>query len=181
VKSFGRFGFISGSALMNIASMAGIVAMFLVAITPAPAADNLGIERLATCQDSWLDWKSSNPVQLQKFIEDFRSAFLRKKDTDAFFVPKSSQTIVGLPLAEVFPESVGMAVGFSVTVNASFEKAKAALEKKIGRPFKKCEPPSDNMRTCELEIGEKKTIVLMVEDNPRSTTALFGCYYFYEK
>ncbi len=166
---------------MNALARASLAAVFMVAAASAWSAENPDIERLATCQDSWLDWKSSNPAQLQKFIEDFRSAFLQKKDTDAFFVPKVSQTVAGLPLAQVFPESVGMAVGFSVTVNASFDKTKATVEKKIGRPFKKCEPPSDNMRTCASEIGEKKTIVLMAEDNPKSTTALFGCYYLYAK
>ena len=43
---------------------------------------------------------------------------------------------------------------------------------------KKCEPPSDNMRTCELEIGEKKTIVLMAEDNAKATTTLLGGHCF---
>ena len=37
------------------------------------------------------------------------------------------------------------------------------------------------MRTCELEIGAKKTILLMAQDNVKSTTTLFGCYYFYAK
>ena len=37
------------------------------------------------------------------------------------------------------------------------------------------------MRTCALEIGPKKTILLLSEDNPKATTTLFGCYYFYEK
>jgi hypothetical protein len=37
------------------------------------------------------------------------------------------------------------------------------------------------MRTCNLELAEKKTIVLMAEDNPKSVTALFGCYYLYAK
>jgi hypothetical protein len=41
--------------------------------------------------------------------------------------------------------------------------------------------PSDNMRTCELEIGEKKTIFLMAEDNVKGKTTLLGCYYFYAK
>jgi hypothetical protein len=165
---------------MNITFRAGILTLFLVAVTPAQATDNLSIERLATCQDSWLDWKSSDPVRLKKFADSFQSDFLRK-GSDAFFVPKSSQTVAGLPVAQVFPESIGMAVGFSVVVTANFDKTKTSLEKKISKLFKKCEPPSDNMRTCELEIGEKKTILLMAEDNPKSTTTLVGCYYFYEK
>ena len=70
---------------------------------------------------------------------------------------------------------------FSVIVNASFDQTRTSLERKLGKPIRKCEPPSDNMRTCELAIGEKKTIVLMAEDNPKSTTTLIGCYYFYEK
>jgi hypothetical protein len=166
---------------MNITFRAGILTLFLVAVTPAQATDNLSIERLATCQDSWLDWKSSDPVQLKKFVDRFRSDFFSRKESDAFFVPKSSQTVAGLPVAQVFPQSIGMAVGFSVVVNANFDQTKTSLEKKIGKVLKKCEPPSDNMRTCELEIGEKKTILLMAEDNAKSTTTLFGCYYFYEK
>jgi hypothetical protein len=165
---------------MNITSRAGILTVFLVAVTPAQATDNLSIERLATCQDSWLDWKSRDPVQLKKFVDSFQSDFLRK-ESDPFFVPKSSQTVAGLPVAQVFPQSIGMAVGFSVVVNANFDKTRTSLERKIGKVLKKCDPPSDNMRTCELEIGEKKTILLMAEDNVKSTKTLFGCYYFYEK
>jgi hypothetical protein len=37
------------------------------------------------------------------------------------------------------------------------------------------------MRTCELEIAPKKTIVLMAEDNPKSRKTLFGCFYLYAK
>jgi hypothetical protein len=166
---------------MNITSSAGVLSIFLTAITPAQAADNIGIQRLATCQDSWLDWKSGDPAQLKNFIARFQSDFLHKQEQDAFFVPKSSQTVAGLTVAQVFPESIGMAVGFSVVVNATFDKTKASLERQIGKPISKCEPPSDNMRTCDLEIGEKKTILLISEDNPQSTTTLFGCYYFYEK
>ena len=167
-------------SVVNISLMAGIFANFLVAVTPAWAADDLSIERLATCQDSWLDWKNRDPVQLRKFAESFQSNFLQK-EKDPFFVPKSNQTVAGLRVAQVFPESIGMAVGFSVVVNANFDMTKTRLAKKIGKPFSQCEPPSDNMRTCELAIGEKKTILLMAEDNVKSTTTLIGCYYFYAK
>ena len=167
-------------SVLNISQLTGILTIFLVAVTPVRAADNLTIERLATCQDSWLDWKNSDPVRLKKFAESFQSDFLQK-EKDPLFVPKSNQTVAGLPVAQVFPESIGMAVGFSVVVNANFDRTKTSLAKKIGKSFSRCEPPSDNMRTCELAIGEKKTILLMAEDNVKSKTTLFGCYYFYAK
>src|SRR5213595_1180669 len=98
---------------MNIASRASLLTLFLAAVVPAQAADNPIIERLATCQDSWFDWKSSDPARLQKFVAGFQSDFSRK-ERDAFFVPNSRQTVAGLPVAQVYPQSVGMAVGFSV-------------------------------------------------------------------
>jgi hypothetical protein len=156
------------------------LAMLMAALTAAEAADNVSIERLATCQDSWFEWKSRDPAQLQRFVASFQSGFARKQN-GPLFDPKAPQTVVGLPVVQVAPESIGMAVGFSVIVNAGFEKTKTTLERKLGKPFKKCEPPSDNMRTCELPIGEKKTLLLLTEDNPKATTTLFGCYYFYEK
>jgi len=82
----------AGTASMSVANvspLAGVLTIFLVAATPAWAADNLSIERLATCQDSWLDWKESDPVQLKKFANSFQSDFLRK-EKDPFFVPKSN-------------------------------------------------------------------------------------------
>ena len=160
--------------------LAALAGLLLATAPTALAADNQGIERLATCQDSWFEWKSGNPAQLTSFIQRFQAEYAPNGNT-AFFNPKSPQTVLGLPVAQVAPESIGMAVGFSVLVNAPFEKTKATLEKRLGKRIAKCEPPSDNMRTCALEIGPKKTILLLSEDNPKATTTLFGCYYFYEK
>jgi hypothetical protein len=112
---------------VNVAPLAGILTIFLVAVTPAWAADNLLIERLATCQDSWLDWKKSDPIQLKNHAESFQSDFSQKKDP--FFVPKSNQIVAGLPVAQVFPESIGMAVRFSVMVNANLTRPKRAWQK----------------------------------------------------
>jgi hypothetical protein len=53
----------------------------LVALQPAKPVET-AIERLATCQDSWRDWKD-DPAQSKKVGE------------------------------QVYPESVGMGVGFS--------------------------------------------------------------------
>jgi len=68
----------------------------------------------------------------------------------------------------------------NVWVNASFDRTKIALESKMGRSLNQCES-GDNMRMCALELAQKKTVTLMAEDNPKSTTTLIGCYYFYEK
>jgi hypothetical protein len=54
----------------------------------------------------WLGWKEGDPVRLKKFADSFQSAFLRN-EKDPFFVPKSNQTVAGLPVAQVFPESIG--------------------------------------------------------------------------
>ena len=150
-----------------------------VAVPIARASDNPTIERLATCQDSWVDWKENSPGKLNQLVQYFRAGFTRK-ESDPFFVPTSAQTVAGLPVARVFPESDGMGVGFSVWVNANFDQTRIALERKIGRSLKQCET-GDNMRMCSLELGQKKTITLMAEDNPKSSMTLIGCYYFYEK
>ena len=164
---------------MNIALLSGILIILQVAIVPAWAADDASIERLATCQDSWLDWQKNDPVQLKKFYDHFRSDFSRKEN-DPFWVPKTETSIAGLRVEQAFPESVGMGVGFSVTVHATFDEARRRVEKTLGRSLGKCET-GDNMRSCELEIADKRTLTLMAEDNPKSTTTLVGCYYFYEK
>lgn len=164
---------------MKIAQLAAILIILQVAVVPARAADDLSIERLATCQDSWLDWKQNDPVQLKKAGEQFRSDFSRS-ESDPFLVPKTSKLVAGLHVLQVFPESVGMGVGFSVVVDATFDATRRSLEKRLGKPLEKCEV-SDNMRTCEREIGEKRTLMLMAQDNAKSTTTLLGCYYYYEK
>jgi hypothetical protein len=89
-------------------------------------------------------------------------------------------TIDGLKVSQVFPGSVGMGLGFSVLVDASFDVAKQALERKLGMPLGDCET-GDGMRTCELSIAEQRTVMLASNDPPNDKTTLVGCYYFYEK
>lgn len=162
--------------IMKSARLACVI--FILLVVSAQAADDLSIERMATCQDSWLDWKNE-PARLEKFSKSIRSSFLQEKGAP-FLVPKSEKTVVGLRIVQLFPESIGMALGFSVMVAADFETTRKSLEKQIGKSFEKCET-GDNMRSCELEIGEKKTILLMSGENGKSKTTLFGCYYYYEK
>ena len=73
-----------------------------------------------------------------------------------------------------------MGVGFSVVVDAPFDKARKVFEKALRKTLEKCEA-SDNMHSCELDIAEKRTFTLMAEDNPNAAKTLVGCYYYYEK
>jgi hypothetical protein len=156
----------------------GLLAL-LFAVAPVSAAEDVGLTRMATCQDSWLDWQMKDPAQLKKFGDHLHAEF-SEHGNDPFVVPKANVSIAGLRITQLFPNSVGMGVGLSATVDAPFDKARQVIEKASGKSLAKCET-SDGMRSCELEIGEKRTLVLMAEDNAKATTTLVGCYYFYEK
>ncbi len=158
---------------------ASLVLMLSAVSVPAAGADDQSIGRLVTCKDSWLDWKNVNAPQLKSFGEHFQSDFTQK-ESDAFFVPNSRDTIAGLKVERVFPNSVGMGVGFSVFVEAPFDEAKRRFEQALGKPLQKCEV-SDGMRTCELDVADKRTFMLMAADDAKATSTLAGCYYFYEK
>jgi hypothetical protein len=86
----------------------------------------------------------------------------------------------GQPVAQLYPASIGMAVGFSVVVNGGFDATRKNLEKALGKALKQCET-SDGMKTCQLELAPKKTILLMSGDKAGSNSTLVGCAYYYEK
>ena len=73
-----------------------------------------------------------------------------------------------------------MGVGFSLAVDASFDKASAEFEKLAGKTFKNCET-SEGMKSCELTIADKRTLMILGGDSAKSKTTLLGCYYFYAR
>ena len=154
------------------------LAMFVVAL-PALAADDVGLTRMALCRDSWVEWSKNDPPKLKIFAEHFRSAF-SAHGNDPYVLPKARVSVLGLHVAQAFPESVGMGVGFSLTVDAPFDATRKAMEKALGKTLQHCEA-SDGMKSCELEIAQQRTVTLMAGDNPKSRQTLIGCYYFYEK
>ena len=164
---------------MKCAWAAGLLLTLLVGVLPAWGSDDPSVENLALCRDSWLDWKTTDPAKLNSVGAYLRSA-LARHDNDAFGVPKSPMAIAGLKVTKVFPDSVGMGVGFSVLVDARFDVARQVLEQKLGEPLRQCET-GDGMRTCELPIAEQRTVMLMSGDPPNDKTTLVGCYYLYEK
>jgi hypothetical protein len=164
---------------MKFATLAGATLVFSVILFPAMAADDVGLTRLALCQDSWVDWQKSDPAKLNAFAARFRAQFT-PHDNDPYFLPKAKVSVLGMNVPQVFPESIGMAVGFSLTVDAKYDDARKAVEKALGKPLKDCEA-SDGMKTCALELAPQHDVTIMAEDSPAAHQTLIGCYYFYEK
>lgn len=154
--------------------------LVLLAILPLQSSKPVDtvIERLATCQDSWRDWKD-DPAQTKKMAELFNSTF-GNPASDGAVTPKQRVDVVGLPVLHVYPESVGMGVGFSVILDASFDVAREHAEKAVGKALGNCEH-GDGMRTCGLEIAKERTITLMAGEHDTTKRTLLGCYYFYAK
>lgn len=155
---------------------AALLALFAVQ-EPTHAADDVTMLRLATCQDSWLEWKNDEP-RMARFASLFETQFVRSEQGDAF-APRAPTSVLGYAVAQVYPQSVGMGLGYSVLVNAPFAQVRQSFEKQLGKPLK-CST-SEGTRACELPLAAKKTAMLLASDNPNSKTTLLGCYYYYQQ
>src|SRR5262245_48160748 len=111
--------------------LAPLLAILCVAAIQTPTPVDTAIERLAICQDSWRDWRD-DPVQSKKVGELFTGAF-RQAGQDGSFTPTGNVLVVGLPVKRVYPQSVGMGVGFSVILDATFATARAHAERVLGK------------------------------------------------
>ena len=163
---------------MKTAILTLAAAAVAAAALPAHAADDAQLERLATCRDSWFEWRA-DPARMAGLAGFIETNFSRGSDPGGY-APASRMTVLGgQRVAQVFPQSVGMGVGFSVVVDAPFVRVRQLVEKQLGKPLA-CES-GDGMRGCELKLAEKKSLVLMAPEAASSTQTLLGCYYFYEK
>lgn len=158
--------------------LVGAVAALLCAVVPARAGEDAAIARMAACQDSWMDWQKTAPKKLEALADHFRASYT-PHNNDPYYLPKAPTTIAGLKVLQLYPGSVGMGVGLSVLVEATFDKAKATFEGVIGKKITKCES-SEGSHDCELELAPQRSFTLITADNlPKQT--LVGCFYLYEK
>lgn len=157
--------------------LSGIAVVLAMLAMPAVAADDASLARMTLCKDSWLDWKN-DPAKLKPFADRFRNDFAQHGN-DPYLVPKKDVSVAGFRVLEAFPDSVGMGVGFSLLVAAPYAKVRPAMEHAFGKPLQHCDH-SEGMNTCELDIAEKRTFMVMAEDDMKDKT-LIGCYYYYAR
>lgn len=134
------------------------------------------LEKLAICEDSWLDWKD-DARRTDQYMESFDQAFTRIDD-EAAFRPKQASTALGFPVTKVYPQSVGMGVGFSLLLSAPLQQVRSEVEKRVGKPLQ-CSV-EEGMTSCVVELGEQKSLMLASEGNATDESSLLGCYYYYE-
>lgn len=166
--------------MKSISLTATLAVLFVASAASADvsAADDPQLQRLALCQDTWPDWKgdSKRMAQLVKYLE---TKFDRVSDAAAAYAPKVPTSVLGWSINQVFPQSVGMGVGFSLTVDADHTQIRTGIEEQLGKPLT-CKY-SDGIRACEVNLGTNKTAILMTDLDGRAKSSLVGCYYFYEK
>jgi hypothetical protein len=151
-----------------------------VLLTQAVHAEDLNplLQRLVTCQDSWQDL-GSDQARIKRFVDALDAQFVRD-DKKRLHVPRKDVTYLGFPVFEMTPESVGMGVGFGVTVKAPFDTVRKSFEKALGKTLKDCDA-SDGMKFCGLEIGPKRTVMMIGPATKPEQGTLIGCYYEYQK
>jgi hypothetical protein len=162
--------------MMKVAALAALT--IFAAALPASAADDDMLSRMALCKDSWLEWGKGDPARFKAFAGHVRAGFT-PHGNDPFALPKTSVSVLGLRVLQAFPQSVGMGVGFSLTVDAKFDDARKAVEKALGKPLAHCEA-GEGMHDCELEVAPQRTVMVADDDSTKGHT-LIGCYYLYEK
>lgn len=158
--------------------MTGVSLALFAIVRPALAAGDVALTRMALCQDSWIEWTKKDRENFEAFRDHVAGAF-RPHDKDPWWLPKTNISVLGMHVAQAFPDSVGMGVGFSLFVDAPYDKARAEVEKALGKTLQHCEA-SDGMKTCELEVAAQRTVTIMAEDSSKSRQTLIGCYYYYE-
>ena len=89
---------------MKIAAwIMGVLIGLVIAVASAWADEDVTLARMATCQESWLDWQTKNPAQLKQFGDRLHAEFSQHGD-DAFVIPNANVSIAGLRVTQLFPE-----------------------------------------------------------------------------
>lgn len=153
-------------------------ALLLIGTAAHAAEPQDTLSRLASCQESWLDMKD-DPARAAKFGEVIKAHFVQD-DRAPTWKPRKPMSWLGKPVLEITPQSIGMGLGFAVTVKAVSDDVKPAYEKLVGQSLANCEK-SDGALMCERSIAEKRTAMLTAPLTKPELGTMLGCYYFYQQ
>lgn len=163
---------------MTTRLLRGAALALLAASTAALAQPQaFDLTRLATCQDSWLEWSKTDPARFERTGQAFRLAYARDAADDVF-KPKTPTTLLGFPVVGVDPQSVGMGVGFSVQVKGAFDAVRPAFEKAVGKGTCKIQRDPGGSQACEIKVRDEGTALMATAGKDET---LIACYYKYEK
>lgn len=159
----------------------GSAALALLALLPAArtAEPQDLLLSLATCAESWHDWRRDEQ-RMAHFASTMQAHFELDRKRRVW-VPRQPMQLMGHRVTELTPQSVGMGLGFAVTLDAPMQKVRPSFEAALGKPMKSCDK-GDGMSMCELPLAERRTAVLMAPlAKPQPSVTVVGCYYFYEQ
>lgn len=132
--------------------------------------------QMATCQQSWFEWKDDD-ARMTQYMDRFTARFAAIEDEPAY-LPKAALQTLGFPVIKVYPQSVGMGVGFSLQLAGQTDAIRREVEQRIGHPLE-CST-EDGMTSCGTELGENKTLVLMTSGAGVDAVHQLGCFYLYQ-
>ena len=155
-----------------LACLAGLAGALAVAAGPSSQVE---LQRLASCQHS-LDNLNDAKAQMEHFVAGFNTHFSADPQGGGF-APKARTQLLGMSVTQLYPDSAGTALGFSVLVAANFSQARKAFERQLGQPMN-CHD-SDGMHACSVEIAEHWTATLLAPVG-HSTASVLGCHSFHK-
>lgn len=165
-----------------IRSLAAAALCAAAALQIAPLAQAAEPEdtltRLASCQESWYDMRN-DAERVQRIGALLREHF-EPQDRSPSWKPRRPMKWLGHEVLELTPQSVGMGLGFGVTVKARLSAVRPAFEKAVGRPVGNCDK-GDGMSMCSVEIAAKRTAMMVGPADSPDRGTLLGCYYFYQQ
>lgn len=135
------------------------------------------LQKLATCEESWYDLRN-DAARMEAIGVALRSQFA-PQDRSPVWKPNGPVTWLGAEVLEMTPQSVGMGLGFALTLKQPAGTVQPAYERALGQALGRCES-GDGMRSCERKLAEKRTAMVVSPLNRPELGTLVGCYYFYQ-
>ncbi len=139
---------------MKLTHLAIALMLASVAFSSAQAADDMLFLQLATCRDSWSDWKHIAPKVTP--FQDRIAAHLRRIEGAEAHTPIKALSLLDFNVVDVYPGGVTMGLGFSGVVEAEFDSIKMSLENHVGKRITECSL-QENTRDCGCSFAEKSS------------------------